>query len=521
MTLRGTLSNTRRVNLALISLCAAISIIPLLYPQIPPLSDVLGHIGRYHVQLNLAHDADLQRFYGFHWSFIGNLGVDLLVQIFGPIFGIEPAVKLIVIAIIGLTSASFMAVSREAHGRIGAAALFALPLAYGFPFQFGFINYCLSMACAFAGFALWLRLAKLQRLGLRAIIFAPGAVMLWVVHVSGWGAFGLFAFAAEVVRHRESGRTWFETLRGAVIGCLPLAIPAVIMVVAALTGGATGEGGGTGGWFQWNIKRQWFMMALSQESKAFDIFSVMLLLFIVAASAILSKIRFNKTLGLAALLLFTAYILTPLILLSSAYADMRLAPFVLAMALLAVDTRQPGNARFRTVIMAAGMIFFLVRTAATTDYYRRYDALLQSEFAAIDHMPRGARVASFITNGCNPEWALNRRTHVPSIALARRSIFTNDQFIMPGAQLIQIRYVDGFPFDRDPTQLIKPAGCIRDDLLTLPQSIAKLPRDSFDFVWLIARAGDPPFNFAGFDKVWQGGEHNRSALYRIKHSPER
>ena len=169
-----------------ILLLVAISVIPLLTPAFAPITDLLGHIGRYRVQLDLANDPVLQRYYDFDWSLIGNLGVDLLVQIFGPLIGLEPAVKLIVIAIVALTTAGFLLLSRLAHGRIGAAALFALPLAYGFPFQFGFVNYCLSMALAFNAFALWIWLGSAGRLRLRLALFVPISFAIWLAHISGW-----------------------------------------------------------------------------------------------------------------------------------------------------------------------------------------------------------------------------------------------------------------------------------------------------------------------------------------------
>ena len=63
--------------LALVVLATAM---PLLYPPVPPLVDLLGHMGRYRVELDLDHSPWLQRYYDYHWAAIGNLGVDLLVD---------------------------------------------------------------------------------------------------------------------------------------------------------------------------------------------------------------------------------------------------------------------------------------------------------------------------------------------------------------------------------------------------------------------------------------------------------
>ena len=120
-----------------------LSMVPLIYPPIPPLVDLFGHMGRYRVQLDL------------HWAAIGNLGVDLLVMPLGKLIGLEPAVKLIVLAIPPMTVAGFLWVAREVHHRLPPTALFALPFAYSHPFMFGFVNFALSVGLAFlaCGFA--------------------------------------------------------------------------------------------------------------------------------------------------------------------------------------------------------------------------------------------------------------------------------------------------------------------------------------------------------------------------------
>ena len=58
--------------------------------------DLLGHMGRYRVELDLATSPELQRFYAFNWLPIGNLGVDLLVYPLAKLIGLEPALNMIV-----------------------------------------------------------------------------------------------------------------------------------------------------------------------------------------------------------------------------------------------------------------------------------------------------------------------------------------------------------------------------------------------------------------------------------------
>ena len=50
-----------------------VSMVPLIYPPVPPLVDLLGHMGRYRVQLDLDQSPIFQRYYHFEWALIGNL----------------------------------------------------------------------------------------------------------------------------------------------------------------------------------------------------------------------------------------------------------------------------------------------------------------------------------------------------------------------------------------------------------------------------------------------------------------
>src|ERR1700709_658849 len=86
---------TRRFVVAM----ALLAMVPLLWPDIPPLVDLPGHMGRYRVQLDLHTYPWLTDWYNFRWQLIGNLGVDILVQIFAPLLGLELTVKLIVMSI--------------------------------------------------------------------------------------------------------------------------------------------------------------------------------------------------------------------------------------------------------------------------------------------------------------------------------------------------------------------------------------------------------------------------------------
>ncbi len=491
-----------------VALLAAIAIIPLLVPAIPPLTDLPGHMGRYAVQLGRGSDPVLAGWYSFEWSLIGNLGVDLLIEILGRIFGIGLAVKLIVIGIVVLSVTGMLAVQKAASGRAGPAALFALPLVYAFPFQFGFVNYCLSMALALHALALWIRLGQQGRIGLRAKLFVPISLLIWLAHIGGWGALGLCAFASEFVRLRGAGRSFVRSVAEAGVQCLALALPALVTVLSR-SQGAAGE---SSDWFHWLSKFQWFAMTLSDRWQDFDLWSVSLIGFVLAAGIVLPWFRFNRALGLSALLILAAFIFTPRILIGSAYADMRLVPWILAFGILAVEMRPGAPTWPGRVLVIAGLSFFLVRTGATTLSFLQYHQMMQAELAALDHVPAHARIVAVVGRKCYPQWRLERRTHLPSIAILRHHAFTNDQFVMPGAQLIGVRYQAGMTFQQDPSQMVTDDSCYRRDWLTYTKAVANIPPGAFDYLWVIAAPADNHADLSAFTRIWQ---HGQSALYKV------
>lgn len=493
--------------LALVLMCG----VPLLWPGVSPLVDLPGHMGRYHVQMEIGGSPVLQGFYEFKWALIGNLGVDLMVVPLAALIGLEPAVKLIALAIPILTGAGFLWVAREVHGRIPPTAYFALPLTYSFPFLFGFLNFALSMALAFLAFAFWLRLARLGRLRLRAALFVPISIGLWVCHAFGWGTLGVMAFSAELVRQVDLKRPFWKAGFNAGLHCLALAPPMLLMLL--WRSGAVG--GETSVWFNWRLKKNWILMALRDRWEYWD-YAALAVIGLVLVTGLLwwKRLEYSRNLAASAIFLAIVYICLPRIVFGSNYADMRLAPFVIATAVIAIRYRPAWAGRAGTVVAVAGLLFVGARLAGNTISFWMYDRAYDRELAAVDHIPRGAKVVSFVGVKCGKDWAQTRLEHLPALALVRRDAFSNDQWSMSGAQLLTSRYPakDDW-FSLDPSQQVLARPCRGERWLTLDQSLAFFPRDKFTHVWLISPPAAPdPALLAGLQPVWRGGT---SVLYRV------
>lgn len=484
--------------------------VPLWASAIPPLTDLLGHMGRYAVQLDAGRSPDLARWYQFDWQWIGNLGVDLLVQLLGPYLGVEAATKLIVIAIPMLTVAGFLAVAHEAHGRVPPTAFFTLPLAYSLPFFWGFVNFALSMALAFLAFALWLRLARLGRDRLRFLLFAPLSLVLWTAHIYGWATLCVLAGSAEWMRAIEVRPVTRAAVARAGARCLCLLPPLVLMAMQFRHGGAGGQPFGFH-WFDWPLKVTWLASVLRDRWALFDQLSVLFLcviLFLAQNRAwVMRAGPQGRALGMAAALFAVLYVLMPHTLLGSAYADMRLLPYVLATAFLAIG---PSVRRAQSVASVA-LAFAALRLIGTGWSAHLYDRSLRAELTALDHLPRGARLLTFVGKPCTSIWAWHRLDHIAGLALVRRHAFANDQWQAQGAQLISVHYPAAGRYESDPSQFIVDPRCAGLERHAFPHAISSFPRAAFDYVWIV-QPPEMPMDQRGLQPIWRNG---RSGLYRI------
>jgi hypothetical protein len=477
--------------------------LPLLWPAIPPLVDAPGHIGLYRI-IAEAGQAPLASHYAVHWALIGNLGVEALVLALHPLLDVEPATHLIVALIPALTVGAMLWLAREAHGRISPAAAFALPLAYALPFQLGFVNFALAAALAMAGLALWIRLARTWPPLARTLLFMPIAGAVWLCHSFGWAMLGLFLLGAEWAIRRERGESaWRAALLGT-LTCAPLAWPQLLAML-----GGVHPVGDTGHWFDLPSKAQWVASLLRERWKAYDVACVMVLALLLWGAIRSKRLSFASLLGMPALLCLIAFVFLPRLYVGGAYVDMRILPYGVALGLLAIRA-ESGEDRLPNRLALFGTAFFALRISTSIAALALFAQRQQSELQALPAMPVGATILSLVDEPSTASWDNPRLGHLPGIAIARRRVFTNEQWAIRGQQLIEPRHAAAVPLDRDPSQLVFPADAPYRQT-EFDQAIAHFDRGSFSYVWTI---GFPPGRAHATDLVpiWSNG---RSALYRV------
>jgi hypothetical protein len=264
-----------------------------------------------------------------------------------------------------------------------------------------------------------------------------------------------------------------------------------------------------GDWFNVKWKVAAIITVFRDRWLVLDVFSAALMLLLVFMGLRDRRLSFSPTLAAAALMLLAAFILLPRLLLGGAHADNRLAPYFLALAVLALRPSED-SPRFTQWLALAGLAFFTVRIAAATVSAALYDRSFDAQLAALDRIPHGSRVITFVGMRCDGIWAVPRLEHLPGLLIVRREAFSNDQWTIAGSHLLSVKA----PYRRyvDPSQMVSQA-C---EGVSVEAAIASSRLEQFDFVWLIAPPRYDPAVTRGWREVWRSGS---SVLFQLRAPP--
>jgi hypothetical protein len=493
-----------------------LSTVPLWFVSLPPLTDLLGHMGRYHIQLNLNHAPLLQKNWEFGWQIVGNLGVDLLIYPFVTLFGIERAVWLIAMLLPPLMIWGIARTSLALYGRISPFALAAIPFAMAYPYQLGFVNYWLACSLALHGFASWVR-ADVDSWSLprRALIFGPAAIFIWLAHVYGWAIFLVLVVSYELSR-RWTGKVseWASMTLQIAIWVWPVIVPLLLMIIWR----QNGEGAGTTGFFLFFSKFRSLLNTLRDQNFFLDMFSLLLSCLLIYVSFRVKAVRIHPALGVAVAMFMLLELILPVTLFGSTRADSRLWPILFITALTAAC---PRDSSWKPAALIAGLaiVLFTVRIAFMASGFMRHDQEYATHLRALDYVSEGASIAVLTSKPCTrgpidwTNWRHTRLEHLGSIAIVRKQAFVNSQWNIPGAQLLTPLGGRGTAYNADPSQFVlhRP-GCSIPVESLLEEKIHEIPKDRFDYVWLIHFDVANLPAYPGLTRVYAD---KKSALYRL------
>jgi len=339
------------------------------------------------------------------------------------------------------------------------------------------------------------------------MLFVPISFIVFFAHTFGWGTLGLLAFSAEAVRLHDSGRSWWRSGVEAALHAAVMALPIIIVLVwrGETTGAMTRD------FFEWKLKWEWIYSAVRDRWEWFDIATVatipLLLIFVIASP----RLALSRNLAFSFIVLALCFVLLPWMMFGSAYADMRLAPFMIAMIPLAMRFSGPTHLPTARLIAVIGVALYVLRLAGVTWSMMIGAADQHAKLEALDHIPRGSAVVSLVGRGCKREWAVPRNSHLPGMIIARREGFSNDQWQIDGTNLLRVHYPKAGIFQEDPSQMVAPNWCA-PNRFKVDTALRAIPRDAFDYVWLVDVPPHNPETLRGLTPVWKGAG---TMLYRI------
>jgi hypothetical protein len=413
---------SRRQGLALGLILVLLACLPVLVAAYPQMVDYPAHLARYHVMLDQAASPFLQRYYGFEWRWSGNLGADLLIRPLAALFPLETAGRILTGLIPLLTGLGIVAAEWALRRRIGLGAVLAMAFVWSPSLLLGFLNFGLSLALALLAFAGWVALEGRRW---RDPLYLAAGLGVWLCHVSGWGVLGILVFGYEWHRRKD----W-----RAFLAPWPLVLPFVIL----LAGGGAGELPSYGPTPE-VYKRAIWKQAMRGSLEWLDIASAVLVCLVLLGS--LAFKRIDGRLGWAAGIMLLASLVLPRHIFGGDHVDARMISAGLMTGCLALAWRAP-----RWLLLLAPALF-LVRLGYTTIDWNRDSRETARIVAALDSVPRGARIVSLVATE-RTVWGYNAQEHVCGYAVVRKDALTNCMFALPGVHMLTIK--QGGALFRDP-----------------------------------------------------------------------
>lgn len=495
-------------GLVLLSLLAVAT--PLLWPGIPPLIDLPGHMAGYAIELDVDQSQELQRYFKFRWQLLGNLGLELLMVPLGRVFGVEIGAKIATLIIPLITAAGFLAIAKQVHGRIPLTAFAAVPIALNYWLMYGFVNYCLAAGLAMLSLAFWINLTVSSRWRARTAAFVVISILIWLCHAVGWIMLGAVCGAYELQRRVYSGEGIWRSIGMTVISCVPLLAPVAIILAFP-----TGDGLAMSGWFNLPDMARSVASILRDRWLVVDVVATLFLfVLLLAAMFRLWGLRLEPKLVWPAVALLATFVLAPTSINGSYFVDGRIFPYAVALLILSING-DPADQRAR-ILGVASVVFMLLKLGSNVVSLAMYDHSYREQLEVMQHIPRGAAVMTLQRVPCETglaAWFNPRLYNLPGMAVVRNHAFVNTTFAVPGLHLLSTHFPQAGPFQLSGSGNVTIGeNCRQGFGRPIDEVVSEIPMDAFDQVWLldVPRANWPQDK--QLELIWWREE---SALFQI------
>ena len=484
---------------AVVAMIAAATI--MLVPPYQGLVDLPSHIAHFNFSLGGGRPPSVARYISYHWRLIPTLGTEIIVYLLGQVMSLALATKLTVAAIPAINAGGMIVLARVVHGRISPVTLLALPLAFSFPFTFGFLDFCFTAGLALWAAAAWIYLSRRGATRARLVFALLASPALMVSHLVGWALFGMIVVAATIADRRSWG--WARAVRSTILDCLPLAWPVLVLLIQRRNNDA-----GVHMFFPWKDIVEWSASVLRERWIWIDVPCAAVLYAACLLPLVARRFfRFDPVLAAPAALSWAAVLLVPLEVFASVYANVRLIPYALALTLLSIQPKGP-LPRW-TWWLSSGFVAFCYAVALTALLLA--SEKIERQLGALDHIGSGTKVLSFEMEPCGRPWQPQRSRNIHLFASIRRDALTNSHFMVPGQHLLTITYPPAQYLMPSGENIVKPRDCW--PRMPYDQAMKIAPVRAFDYVWLLDVPDERLPDRPDLRLLWKTRD---SALYRVQ-----
>jgi hypothetical protein len=427
---------------------STIAVLPILLHSYLPLVDLPNHISRHYIAANPG--GTLSQYYDYTWAPVPNSAADIFWYLLGhPGDPVRFSQILMAGYAVGLIAAT-MVLARIVHGYWTVWSAAAALCVYNLPFYWGFQNFLLSVPFAILGLALWLAMERRSN-ALRAIVFVPLGLGLYLLHFFAFAALAAAAFGREchrliAVQPLERRR---QTLK-MVISAVPFLVPIFVLFPGAFFGSAspaalrTVYGGLNGRWFA--------LISPVHYTNSPMLWSYAVLLFLAVAFLTVFRrsglrLVLNPRMFGPIIVLLVLSLATPSLLNYVALAQIRM-PLIFVLLMLAATV--PRTSRRQSIVLAFALVAVLASRSHVMDrIFSDFDSELRDIRATLEKLPDGARLAPIWGER---DYGSAYLMHLGAYAVPWHnafvpSLFQNTHALEYRSEWREFTYADKYPFE--------------------------------------------------------------------------
>ncbi|HVP85356.1 MAG TPA: hypothetical protein VMS78_11590 [Rhizomicrobium sp.] len=431
-------SEWRRRPLATDILICLFMSLPLFLTAQIPLVDLPNHLAHQYIFRDWSTSVWLQKYYFVTPQVTPNLGLELFVFVARRMMSIDAAVRLFCIITLWLLFWGTKFVSRELNA--GSRLYRVVPLlAWGGPFQFGFLNYCFGVGLALLFFGAYLRIRDRKIISLCLLLW-PFCLVLLFCHLAAFGLAGLAVAAFELARSYDPAAPKLssyasEVMRRALRAAL-IFIPPFLVFSVFDTPGHPSFGLHFATFHQ---KIEGILSITMFSSPLFEIALLVIALSGLLAALLSGAVRIRPETVTIAVTMAAIYLVLPRAAMGNGFIDYRIpwgASFFV-LATLAPDARETLARRLLAVLFG---LLSIARVALIAVLWISWEPSLAEIVAGLRSLPMGARLTAVV--GDQNSVALSRSpplAHVAAYAVAYRQAFWSGMFANFPGQLLHFQ----------------------------------------------------------------------------------